>query len=233
MAIFKPLLRALKKIRAPHSFPFIIYLIGYMIWFHFLEVVPRRHYVEIILPIDRKIPFAEIFVLPYLSWFLFIAVGSVLVYYMDRDVFNRMSTALMAGMTVFLLISTFIPNRQPLRLLQMPRDNVFTHLVAYIWRTDTPSNVWPSIHVFNSVTVTAGIFKSRYWFLQKKPVRVITAIWCVLICMSTVLIKQHSLFDVLTALIMASVCYLVIDVHGHYFQWKKWDKWTGRLEARV
>lgn len=233
MAIFKPFLKALKKIRAFHSFPFIIYLIGYLIWFHFLEVVPRRHYVEIIFPLDRKIPFAEIFVIPYLSWFLFIAAGSVLVYYMDRDVFNRMSTALMTGMTVFLLISTFFPNRQPLRLLQMPRDNVFTHLVAYVWKSDTPSNVWPSIHVFNSVAVTTGILKSRYWFLQKKPVRIFTVIWCVLICMSTVLIKQHSLFDVMTALAMAVVCYLVVDVQGHYFEWKKWDEWTGRIEARV
>lgn len=231
--MFKPFLRGLKKIRAYHSFPFIFYLFGYLIWFHILEVVPRKHYLTIILPIDRKIPFVEGFVIPYLSWFLFIALGGVLVYYMDRDVYNRMATAWIIGMTTFLVISTLIPNRQPLRLLEMPRDNVFTRLVADIWKTDTPTNVWPSIHVFNSVTVTAGILKGKYWFLKKRPVRIITVVWCVLICMSTVLIKQHSLFDVITALLLAGICYMIVDVHNLYFKWKKWDEWTDALTSRL
>ncbi len=233
MVIVKPFLRGLKKIRAYHAFPFIFYLIGYLIWFHILEVVPRKRYMTIILPIDRKIPFAEVFVIPYLSWFLFIALGGVLVYYMDRDVYNRTATAWMIGMTTFLLISTFIPNRQPLRLLEMPRDNTFTRLVAYIWRTDTPTNVWPSIHVFNSITITTGILKGRYWFLKKKPVRIITVIWCILICMSTVLIKQHSLFDVITALLMGAVCYWIVYVKDRYFKWKKWDEWTQKLTQKL
>lgn len=233
MTLFKPFLRGLKKIRAYHAFPFIFYLFGYLIWFHILEVVPRKHYITIVLPIDRKIPFAEIFVIPYLSWFLFIAVGGVLVYYMDREMYDRTATALMIGMTVFLVVSTFIPNRQPLRLLEMPRDNAFSRMVAAIWKTDTPTNVFPSIHVFNSVTITAGILKGRYWFLKKKPVRIITVIWCVLICMSTVLIKQHSLFDVITALILAAVCHYVIDVRGLVFRMRKWDEWTGHLQEKL
>lgn len=233
MTILKPFLRGLKKIRACHAFPFIFYLIGYLIWFHILEVVPRKRYMTIILPIDRRIPFAEIFVIPYLSWFLYIALGSVLVYYMDRDVYNRTATALIIGMTTFLLISTFLPNRQPLRLLEMPRDNVFTRLVAGIWKTDSPTNVWPSIHVFNSITVTTGILKGNYWFLRKKPVRIITVVWCILICMSTVLIKQHSLFDVMTAILMGIVCYRIVYIKGKYLKWKKWDEWTARLSQKL
>lgn len=233
MTVFKPFLRLLKKIRAYHSFPLLFYLLGYLIWFHIIEAIPRRRYVAIILPVDRVIPFMEVFVIPYLSWFLFIAAGGILVYYMDRAVFDRMATALMIGMTVFLLISTFIPNRQPLRLLEMPRDNVFTHLVAYVWKVDTPTNVWPSIHVFNSVVITTGVLKGRYWFLRKKAVRIITVAWCVLICMSTVLIKQHSLFDVITALLLALICHYVIDVRGVVFKMKKWDAWTDKIQQSL
>ena len=54
-------------------------------------------------------------------------------------------------MTVFLLISTFFPNIQHLRPLKMPRDNVFTHLVLLLQKVDTPTNLWPSIHVYNSI----------------------------------------------------------------------------------
>ena len=31
------------------------------------------------------------------------------------------------------------------------RDNIFTAMVAHLWQTDTPTNLWPSIHVYNSI----------------------------------------------------------------------------------
>lgn len=55
------------------------------------------------------------------------------------------------GNADFLVISTFIPNIQHLRLHTMPRHNVFTVLVSQLWQTDTPTNLFPSIHVYNSL----------------------------------------------------------------------------------
>jgi membrane-associated phospholipid phosphatase len=232
MIIFKPLIWFSHKVKAAHGLPLVIFLLIYLAWFHLIEVIPRKRYMTIILPIDRKIPFCELFVVPYLSWFCYIAVGCFLLYYLDRHAFDGVTTYLMIGMSLFLLVSTFLPNRQPLRLLEMPRDNFFTALVAKVWRTDTPTNVWPSIHVFNSLAVESWMLRSDHHFFKKNWVRATGLIWCVLICFSTVLIKQHSLFDVITAVLAIAACYLYVVICQQVFHFPKWDAWCKSLERR-
>ena len=117
-----------------HAMPLIAYMFLYLIWFRILEVVPRSHYYQVVFDYDRLIPFVEIFVIPYISWFFFIVFGTAVLYFTDRKSYDELQTMLMLGMTLFLLISTFLPNRQPLRLIEMPRNNIFTRMVAGLWK---------------------------------------------------------------------------------------------------
>lgn len=91
----------------------------------------------------------------------------------------------------------------------MPRDNIFTRLVAFLYQADTPTNLWPSIHVYNSLGCHIAIMKSKR-LSEKKGIRIASLILCVSIIMSTMFIKQHSVFDVTTAFIMAAVMYVVV-----------------------
>lgn len=111
-------------------------------------------------------------------------------------------------MTVFLLVSTFFPNGQRLRPIVMPRDNILTQMVASLYRTDTPTNLWPSIHVYNSLGAHIAIARSQAG--KKKWVRITSGILCVSIILATVFIKQHSVFDMLTAFVMAAAMYGVV-----------------------
>lgn len=216
-----------------HLWPMLFYLVLYLIWFHIVEAIPRSHYLAITLPADRVIPFLEIFVIPYMSWFLFVAIGITGCYFADRDTYDSLATSLMIGMTVFLFVSTFLPNRQPLRLIEMPRDNVFTRMIARLWMTDTPTNVWPSIHVFNTAAVEMAILKSDYLPFRKMGIRAALTVWSVLIILSTVFIKQHSLFDMLTALLLIAVCYIRIYREDAAFRFAKWDAFALRFEAEA
>ncbi len=112
-------------------------------------------------------------------------------------------------MTVFLLVSTLFPNGHHLRPFIMPRDNIFTDLVAMIYRADTPTNLWPSIHVYNSLGCHFAITKSRH-FANHKGIRFASLILCISIILSTMFTKQHSAFDVMTAFIMAAIMYLLV-----------------------
>ena len=56
-------------------------------------------------------------------------------------------------MTVFLIVSYVYPNAQHLRPTEFPRDNIFTDMVKWLYSTDTPTNILPSIHVFNSLAI--------------------------------------------------------------------------------
>ena len=102
-----------------------------------------------------------------------------------------------------------VPNGHHLRPYVMPRDNMFTRWVSFLYKTDTPTNLWPSIHVYNSIGCHLAIVKSRH-FANRRGIRIASLILCVSIIMSTMLIKQHSVFDVTTAFIMAAVMYGVV-----------------------
>lgn len=91
----------------------------------------------------------------------------------------------------------------------MPRNNVFTHMVSALWQTDTPTNLWPSIHVYNSLGAHFAIAKSAQ-LENKKGIRIGSLTLCISIILSTMFIKQHSVFDVITGIIMALVMYLLV-----------------------
>ncbi len=209
-----------------HCFPMLMFLVAYLIWFHILEIVPRRHYIEIGLKIDRMIPFCEYFIVLYLSWFAFVAIGGIYLYIRDREEYDRLMTVLVIGMTFFLVVSTLFPNRLNLRLAKMPRDNIFCRLVEFVWSTDTPTNVWPSIHVFNSISVAMGLTRSNC--RKKKPVWLSAGIiiWAGMIILSTVFVKQHSVVDVIGGALLALCCFIYTYGFGRVFWLKSYKEFV-------
>ena len=67
----------------------------------------------------------------------------------------------------------------------------------------------PSIHVYNSLGAHFAIIRSKC-FEKKKGIRIGSLILAVSIIMATMFIKQHSVFDVLTAFVMAAVMYTLV-----------------------
>ena len=86
----------------------------------------------------------------------------------------------------------------------MPGSDIFARAVRFLYRTDTPINVCPSIHVFNSVTLLLAYYRSR---LFERPrlrwMRPAAAVLCGSIVCSTVLLKQHSCIDVVLGILLA------------------------------
>lgn len=191
-----------------HAIPLIIYGIIYLAWFGHLEKTIDKYRI-IHVALDDYIPFCELFVIPYFLWFFYVAVVIAYFFFKDKDDYYKCCTFLFTGMTIFLLISTLWPNGQNLRPATMPRDNIFTHMVAMLYKTDTPTNLWPSIHVYNSLGCHFAIMKSTH-FEKKKGIRTASLILCSSIIMATMFIKQHSVYDVTTAFIMASIMYLIV-----------------------
>lgn len=194
--------------RYKHAIPLIIYAVIYLVWFGHLERTVKRYQV-IHVALDDYIPFCEVFVIPYLLWFIYVAVTVMYFFFKDKDDYFKSCTFLFTGMTVFLLVSTLFPNGHHLRPFIMPRDNIFTQMVSCLYRADTPTNLWPSIHVYNSLGCHFAIVKSRH-FENRKGIRLASLALCISIILSTMFLKQHSVFDVTTAFIMAAVMYLIV-----------------------
>lgn len=200
--------------RYKHGIPAVIYFTVYMIWFCYLERTVTKHYDIIHMKLDNYIPFCEIFVVPYLLWFGYVAVVFLYLFLRQENDFTKSCVFLFTGMTIFLIISTFWPNGHLLRPHQMPRDNIFTRMIEYLYQADTSTNIWPSIHVYNSIGTHLAVVHCKK-LRENKVITVSSLILCVSIILSTVMIKQHSVFDVFTAFILALIMYMVV-YHNEY-----------------
>ena len=139
-------------------------------------------------------------------WVAFIAVVFLYFFFTDVDGFYKLAKISFAGMTIFLIICTLFPNGTDFRPAIDPDKNIFCYLVSRLWSIDPCINVFPSIHVYNSVGVHIAICHSEE--LKKHPMIVrASGVLMVLICLATMFLKQHSVIDVVGALLMASVIY--------------------------
>lgn len=194
--------------RYKHAWVFL-YAFIYMPWFCYLEKHVTKNYHVIHSAIDDKIPFVEYFIVPYLLWFVFIAVVFLYFFFTDVDGFYKMAKLTFAGMTIFLIISTLMPNGLNLRPLYFERDNIFVTLVKMVYRADTPTNVFPSLHVFNSLGACIAIYHSDA-LRKHKAVCLGSYILAALIVLATVFLKQHSVLDVIAAFLLAYVLHQLV-----------------------
>lgn len=188
-----------------HAWVFL-YAFIYLPWFVYLEKHVTDDYYIIHTALDEKIPFIEIFIVPYMLWFAFIAVTIAYFFFTDKSGFYRLITFLFTGMTLFLIISTIFPNGQILRPAVFDRDNIFIDAVKHLYQTDTPTNIFPSIHVYNSIGACIAIMHSEK-LRQFRWVQYGSLVLGTLIILSTMFLKQHSVIDVAGAGFMAAVMY--------------------------
>ena len=123
----------------------------------------------------------------------------------------RMYSSLIIGMSIAVAIYFIFPNGLGnLRPAEFPRENACTKLVRFLYKADTSTNVLPSLHVYNTLVVLVAVFHSKTFGRYHTAVKVITSVIGALICASTLFLKQHSVYDVIAAVIMAGALYPLI-----------------------
>lgn len=187
----------------------MLYMLLYFPWFGYLEDTVTRHFHVIHMAIDDYIPFNEYFIVPYLLWFAYVPAAVLYFFFKDRGDYYRLCAFLFAGMTIFLIISTVYPNGHYLRPTTFERDNIFVQLVQMIYANDTPTNLFPSIHVYNSIGVHMALMHSEH-MLEHKKIQFGSFVLMVSIVLSTMFLKQHSVFDVITGIVMSALMYSVV-----------------------
>lgn len=198
--------------RYKHAWVFL-YIFIYLPWFYYLEqhITANSDFHVIHTALDNYIPFIEYFIVPYLLWFAFIAVTFLWFFFHDVSGFYRLAAFLFTGMTVFLIISTFYPNGLDIRPVHFERDNIFVDMVKLLYKADTPTNVLPSIHVFNSIGVCIAILHNKT-LSSRKVIRYGSLILGSSIILATMFLKQHSVIDVTLAACMATLLYPFVYV---------------------
>lgn len=186
---------------------FVFYLPIYLVFFFLAE--RTVHDVTIInIPFDDMIPFIPEFIVPYFLWFPFMLIAIVYVFFKDKREFFAMAWNLIIGMSLFIVVSFVFPNGLNLRV-ESSTDSIFVWMVEYLHKIDTPTNVLPSIHVYNSLA--CGISLGRVlWRRSHKITAIASYAMAVLITLSTMFVKQHSVVDVVSALALSGLCFLFL-----------------------
>ena len=194
-----------------HAIPLIIYGIIYMTWFAWLEKNTTGHYRIIHMAADDYIPFCEVFVIPYFLWFAYVSAVVIYFFFKDKEDYYRTCIFLFTGMTIFLIICTIWHNGLDLRQDISYNNNLCAKLVKMLYKTDTSTNVFPSLHVFNTLGCLVALYRSK-GMKDKTWIKVIATIIGILIILSTMFLKQHSVWDVIGAFALAAILYPIVYV---------------------
>lgn len=190
----------LSRIREP-QFAHLKLLLGWVFYFiaYFLteNLIPAEKCRPVWCIVDDWIPFWEVFLIPYVFWYVLIVIslGYFLLY--DVDSFKKLQTYIIITQVAAMILYVLFPSRQDLRPAEFPRDNLLTRGVALLYALDTNTGVCPSLHVAYSLGIASAWLRKRDAALGWK---IAVTMWVTLICVSVSFVKQHSVADIFAAL---------------------------------
>lgn len=172
----------------------------------------RESYYPVSCPLDELIPFCEYFLIPYLFWFVFLVGIHIYTLLYDTDSFKKLMRFIMVSYSAAMLVYILFPNCQELRPVAFERDNVLTRFMEGFYQFDTNTNVCPSIHVIGSVAVMLCAWNSKHF--NTTGWKIVFAVTALLISVSTVFLKQHSVLDIVAAMPVCMGAYWVVYRKG-------------------
>ena len=193
--------------------------IGYFILYFLTEnLIPVENCHVIHSFLDDIIPFCEWFLLPYVFWYLLIVISLGYFALYDVDNFKKLQVFIIITQICAMIVYILYPNCQNLRPTEFPRDNFLTDCIGFLYTVDTNTGVCPSLHCAYSIGIASVWLKAKN---VSKLWKAFVLVAVILICLSTMFIKQHSALDFFAAL---PVCLLAEILVFKVFYKQKTEK---------
>ncbi len=149
------------------------------------------------LPLDGRIPFCPAFIVIYILAYAQWVLGFILIARESREHCYRALTGEMIAKLMCLALFVALPTR--MERPSVEGGGAFEALVRIIYATDAPVNLFPSIHCLDSWICFRGAIGMRKVPRWYAPSMLVMAL---LVCASTVLVKQHVAVDILAAILV-------------------------------
>ncbi|MDM5360290.1 phosphatase PAP2 family protein [Peribacillus sp. ACCC06369] len=190
------------------SFHPLCYLLLLMITSSIYSVINQSsgHAVDVTTIIDGEIPFIKEFVVPYLLWYPYIY--GLLIYYcfVDRKHYFVALGSLISGKLLSFLVYCLWQSTVPRP--EVVGNDIFAHLMRFVYSHDQPVNCLPSIHVLTTFIMMIVVHKRKE---QHKWEYASVTAFGTLIILSTLFTKQHAVLDVLAGILLAYGVYASIQ----------------------
>jgi len=187
----------------------MLYMLFYLLAFFTIDRLPLEHHI-IRCPLDDCIAFNQYMLLPYALWFVWFPGWLLWFLFRAPREFIRLALVMFTGMSISLLIYLIWPNGIELRE-EITGTDLCSRLVGLIRAADTPYGVCPSIHVSTITAIALSVHGSSRAELTA-PVRCAVYFITLLICWSTMAIKQHSIVDVAAGMLLSLILYLIFNL---------------------
>lgn len=156
------------------------------------------HGVSLELPVDRKIPFVPVFIVPYLAsilyWFVTIYVVNTRA---SADVAAHFNWQIVIASVVSCIVYLVWPTRVDRPAITT--DDVWSKLVKLLYAQDNAFNAAPSGHTF--FTILCSVVLSKMY----PGLALLWVLIAVLVVLSILFTKQHNVADALTGMAFAGV----------------------------
>lgn len=154
--------------------------------------------------IDGNIPLLPDWVVIYVAAFFFWAAGLLLAMLNEKrtcyELFSAMFYAELICAAIFIFYPTMV-NRP-----EIIGSDFSAKLLSVIYASDAPTNVFPSMHCMFSYMVFRGALHSRN---IKTPYIIYCGVFALLVCLSTVFVKQHVAVDAFGGIIFGEIAVLL------------------------
>ena len=181
---------------------FLVFGTNAFLYFIVKQFIPSYHLIT--LNIDDKMPLVPFFIIFYSIWYPYLFVVFYFIFKKDKGKFKSLINKSILCAVIAYLCFVIYPT-----MVSRPEVNGFNSLVSlmlYItYITDIPVNCFPSLHCTFALLVMYAVTFDKN---MNKVFRIIVGIISPLICLSTVLVKQHSVIDVVGALFLSCIIYV-------------------------
>lgn len=187
-------------------------LVNNVMYFLLRILVEDAYHYDFTSNLDRMVPFVPAWVSFYILSFPFWLVNYILIGRQDKEHLYRVVSAdiaarLLSGIFFVLLPTT---NVRP----EITGSGIWDVLMEWIYKTDAPTNLFPSFHCLTSWVCYLGIRGRKnipawyQWF---------TLVFCLLIFASTQFTKQHYLIDIFGGVALIQITWFL----SGRFRWNR------------
>jgi membrane-associated phospholipid phosphatase len=194
----------------------LLALWGLAIFLYFLtgRVIPAESRHLVWCRLDDYVPFLPVFAIPYVAWYAVQAFTACYCFFKDTEVFRKFVGYILFVYAIAISVYLFYPTAIDFRPEVTGKD-IFSRIVGLVYGMDNPTNVLPSLHVL--VAVGCAFAQCRAKHLGKPLLCVFWWLIALFVCASTVLVKQHSVLDILGAIPVCVAGYVLFFAQNGKF----------------
>jgi hypothetical protein len=179
--------------------------IAFMSVFYNLLNTDGGHAKVLLSPLDEILPVIPFMSIPYLGWYPYIFLAMALLCLKDRSIYFK----ILVSMNISLILCYIIYYNFQTTVIRpvIFVTNWTEQLLQTIYHNDPPFNCFPSIHCLHSYLVMRGAWLSKNISNRTKFTFTFVSFTIIL---STLFIKQHVIYDVISAILLGEVVFCFI-----------------------